>query len=66
MLINISLDVDEKISKTALAEAIRQAADRAAGQIEYDILPHPLPMDETIDLGADGPLVYEVSIFRSE
>lgn len=66
MIINLYIELDHDASKDVAVTALRDAANRAAGQIHYDILPWPLPVDEGIRLGSDQVEVRDASLFRDE
>lgn len=64
--INLLIELPANASKDEVVQAIRDAADRAAGQIEYDILRFPLEVDEQIELGSVVESVESVMLYRSE
>lgn len=63
--INLCLEVREDMTREQVAAAIRDAAERAAGQIEFGILAYPLEVDDMIQLGSDLPGVECADLFRS-
>lgn len=65
MKINLAIELPDDATKEDIVKAIRNAGERAAGQVEFDILPTPLEVDEVIQMGSDVDGV-EVELFRSE
>ena len=62
----ISIDVPADASSGIVADALREAADRAATQIEHGVLPHPLEVDENVTLATDESDGFGALLFRSE
>lgn len=67
MQISINITFAGEPSKDEIVEAIREAASRASGQLEYDIVGIP-EVDEEITLMTDTdlPAVESATLFRSE
>ena len=66
MNINLSIEMADEATAADVAEAIRDAAERASAQIETGVLRYPLEVDNTILLGSDGAAVVDASLFRTE
>lgn len=60
--IDLSIYMDDGATKENLVAAIKDAASRAAGQIEQSLIPYPLEVNDTIQLGSDVPGVEEVEL----
>lgn len=65
MRLNILVELPDDATADDAAQALRDAGDRAGGQIEYRILTWPLEVDENILLGPPV-LGVEVNLYRSE
>lgn len=62
--LSVTVTLPRGTNAITAAGILRDAADRAAGQIEYAVLPWPLPVDETIELGSSAKGA-EAQLFRS-
>ncbi|HZX80152.1 MAG TPA: hypothetical protein VFE72_04255 [Lysobacter sp.] len=64
--ISLTIDIPADADRAAFAAAIRDAADRAAGQVEHEIVPYPLEVDDTILLAMREQDEFGAQLFRSE
>ncbi|HEY4530895.1 MAG TPA: hypothetical protein VIG97_11335 [Luteimonas sp.] len=63
--ISLTIDIPADADRSIFADAIREAADRAAGQVEQGILPHPLEVDDVILLALREQDEFGAQLFRS-